>query len=480
MNKVITQSGIPPLRTQPTWGFFSRQSFLGLCLFLAFCISQSVQAQKPSVPRLVQQLSQKQPNLLRQHPILNPKRIDALYNQTGDEYLWSPEWEPFRKAFLQTLERADDFGLNRDNYHYTLLKTLNRKNTLAYELYTSDALLTFMEHVGYGTNRPNWLTINPDCDPVGQEFGVETYLLTAFANCYTFPQVLEGTEPQTQVYQTLRTEMMRVNGIINRPELVTGPIPFTGELAENRLLVNRLKAWGVLPLNAVHPSEIQVQQALTLFQQKVGEPADGRLTLTTLAKVNKPFADYTKMLVRSLNSWRWLNAINEYKTLVINLPAAELYGFEGSTVTLSMRALLGKPETPTPQFFSHLTNVRFSPNPGQSGFLPYTIPPNELTVFAQNLNPQILFRQDSRFHNLGGVQVEKPMELAAWLLDDNDEVHHLIQRPPTQTGTTSIIRKISPPVSLLVFANSMGIDERGNIRLYDDAYQHANSLLMHR
>ncbi|GAA4453866.1 hypothetical protein GCM10023189_19550 [Nibrella saemangeumensis] len=425
-------------------------------------------------------MNQKQPNLLRQHPILNPKRIDALYNQTGDEFLWSPEWEPFRKAFLQTLERADDFGLDRNNYHYTLLKTLSRKNPLAYELYTSDALLTFMEHVGYGTDRPNWLTINPDCDPVGQEFGVETYLLSAFANCYTFPQVLEGTEPQTQVYQTLRSELVRVNSIAGKTELTTGLVPFSDALADNTLLIHRLKAWGVVPLKAANLSEEQARQALKVFQQKVGEPTDGRLTVATLAKVNKPIAQYRKMLTSSLNSWRWLNAINEYKTLVINLPAAELYGFEGCTVALSMRTLLGKPETPTPQFLAQLTSVAFSPNSGHSGFLPYNIPPSELTLFAQDLSLQAGFRQDNRFRNLGGVQIEKPVALAAWLLEDKDEVNHLIQSPPSQTGSKPVIRKISPPVSLLVFTNPIGIDAQGHIRLYDPVYQQVSFSLMRK
>lgn len=476
MKKAQTQAGIQiqsylfnlSIRT-----CFPRPSILLLCLVLFFFGKQPVLGQKKTVdlPRLVQLLNQKQPALVRQHPILNPRRLEALYNQTGDEYLWSAEWEPFRKAFIQTLERVGDLGLDRNNYHYSLLKTLTARNPLALEVYTSDALLTFMEHVGYGTNRPVWLTINPDCDPVGQEFGVETYLLTSFANCYTFPQVLEGTEPQTRVYQAVKAELIRVNSLIDKTELTTGLVPYSEKLSTNSLLINRLKAWGTLSVKPASPTEDQLRQAVMAFQQKVSEPADGKLTVSTLAKLNKPFAYYQKQLTQSLNSWRWLNAINEYKTLVLNLPAAELYAFEGSTIALSMRTLLGKPETPTPQFFAQLNKVTFSPNAGPSGFLPYHFPPAELMVFAQNLNLPASFQLENRYRNLGGIQIDNPVELAGWLLNDKEEANHLMQMPPIQTGSVPVSRRISPPVSLLVFSNTIGIDGHGNIRLYDNAYQ---------
>jgi hypothetical protein len=59
-------------------------------------------------------------------------------------------------------------------------------------------------------------------------------------------------------------------------------------------------------------------------------------------------AQRIKQIELNLERWRWLPRERAAKHIVVNIPAFRLDVWERDTVTLSMRVVVGKKDTPTP------------------------------------------------------------------------------------------------------------------------------------
>jgi len=63
----------------------------------------------------------------------------------------------------------------------------------------------------------------------------------------------------------------------------------------------------------------------------------------------------------NLERWRWLPRDLGDRYVLINVPAYQMQVVEGEKPVLSMRVIVGKPDTPTPLFSDEMTYVNFSP-----------------------------------------------------------------------------------------------------------------------
>jgi murein L,D-transpeptidase YcbB/YkuD len=221
--------------------------------------------------------------------------------------------------------------------------------------------------------------------------------------------------------------------------------------------------------------------AVKNFQKLVSIDTSGKLDKSTIAALNFPLEKRVEQIKESLNYWRWTGRVKEEEFILVNLPAARLQIVNrDSTHDMSMRVIVGKTGTQTPQFTSYVTSVITYPywhvpysiatkemlpkikrNPGylaanelellnnQGKVLdPYKInwsrvsPKNfkykirqstgcdnalgvmkfdfnsPFSIYLHDTNRRDLFKNKDRFMSHGCVRVEKPMELAHYLLDE--------------------------------------------------------------
>ncbi|MCE9685386.1 L,D-transpeptidase family protein [Shewanella sp. AS16] len=100
--------------------------------------------------------------------------------------------------------------------------------------------------------------------------------------------------------------------------------------------------------------------AIKHFQLRHGLAINGELDGATLQALNTPPA--ARISQMQANLWRWLELPalpGDY--LWINLPAFRLDVIDSAVEVMSMKVIVGKSSTPTPQFATHLT--RFTLNP---------------------------------------------------------------------------------------------------------------------
>ncbi len=116
--------------------------------------------------------------------------------------------------------------------------------------------------------------------------------------------------------------------------------------------------------------------------------------------------------------------------------------------------------------------VRQKPGPANALGLVKLIFPNEFNVYLHSTPSVSLFAKSRRDFSHGCIRVEKPAELAAWVLRDNPDWTLERVREAMQTGPDDVTVKLDRPVPVfIVYATALAY-ENGEVHFYDDIYGH--------
>jgi len=234
-------------------------------------------------------------------------------------------------------------------------------------------------------------------------------------------------------------------------------------------------------------------------------------------------------LISSINQFRWLHHFNFEKFVVVNIPSATLCYYEFDSVRLKMKVVLGKPSTRTPRFSAYCDQIilfpywnvphsiavneylpMFKRMPGlvtslnmqilddhgniipednmnwslySKVYFPYRLRQstgcdNALGVMKFNLtspydvymhdtNMKPAFNSDYRFYSHGCIRLEKPFELANYMLDTPLDTNILNKGLKEQNPKSiSLPRKI-PVFIVYMCAEATG----GQVKFYPDIYK---------
>lgn len=236
-------------------------------------------------------------------------------------------------------------------------------------------------------------------------------------------------------------------------------------------------------------------------------------------------------LKHSLNLYRWILHYGFKQCIIVNIAGNMLWYYEQDDMKLPMKVVVGKPATKTPRFAAHCNQVIFYPywhvprsiaikeilpsckkNPGalnrqnlqalnnkgqivdpykinwkslSASNFPYTLRQptgcdNALGVIKFNLtspysvylhdtNWKGAFSNNKRFFSHGCIRIEKPVELANYLLPgkvDKDFLERCIK------GQQSVPKDLKVPVPVFVIYMTADADSTGNgVVYYPDTYR---------
>jgi murein L,D-transpeptidase YcbB/YkuD len=228
----------------------------------------------------------------------------------------------------------------------------------------------------------------------------------------------------------------------------------------------------------------ELAAAVARFQRRHGLEPDGVVGPPLVAVMNVPIASRIRQLELNLERWRWLPRDLGDRYIFVNIPEYRLEIHEGDRIALAMNVITGARNTPTPVFSDTVTHIVFSPywnvpdgiaagetipavqsDPsfldrnqievvGTSGRVvdPSTIDwsaaadeggfpyrfrqrpgstnslglvkfmfPNEYDVYLHDTPADLLFKRTYRALSHGCVRVERPQQLAEYLLKDQSE-----------------------------------------------------------
>ncbi len=266
-----------------------------------------------------------------------------------------------------------------------------------------------------------------------------------------------------------------------------------------------------------------------VFQEEHGFAPDGIigpstqkiLNLSRLAKINQ--------LVANLERQRWMDRVKPAKYVMVNIPSATLWAVEKGDTTLQMRVIVGKENRPTNSFKTTISGVRFNPtwtvpptikkedylpklaqdpeyltkrgieirqdgktidpvtvdwanlpweqasslsmvqNPGVTNPLGRVrvLMANNYNIYLHDTNDRSVFARNSRTLSSGCIRVEKPEELANFIMKENEGWSTSVMQALFDAGKMRDIRAANPIPVYLVYNTIWETDAGKMIYGYD-------------
>lgn len=271
--------------------------------------------------------------------------------------------------------------------------------------------------------------------------------------------------------------------------------------------------------------------AVKNYQHRHGITEDGKLTSQTIKSLNVPMTVRVAQLQDALERWRWLPEPYLHARLMVNLPEFVLRGYDSDhkldfTMRVVVGQVMGQHETPVfthmmkylvfrpywnvpvdiarkelvPHMANHgylasknfeVTNnkgvlqtdytvkqvsqgavmVREKPGPKNSLGLVKFMFPNQYDIYLHSTPAVSLFERTRRDFSHGCIRVQKPVDLAVWVLQnqggewDTEKVEAAMNSGPDNKTVS-----LKNPLPIVIFYLTATVGEDGQVNFFDDIY----------
>ncbi len=280
--------------------------------------------------------------------------------------------------------------------------------------------------------------------------------------------------------------------------------------------------------------------AIKAFQEQNGLNADGIIGRNTREALNRTPEQKIRQLRVNMERLRWLPRELGDRYLLVNVAGFQLTAIEQEQPVLSMRIIVGRDYRSTPSFDSRISHLVLNPywnvphsiatkdllpkqqsQPGyfvsqgikvysghdyQAGALdpdsidwralgkrfPYVLRqdpgtknalgtikfmfPNPFSIYLHDTPSKQLFRKDVRTFSSGCIRLEKPLQLAGFVLNEPNAVTDLVAKIESGRTTTVNLPKRLP--IYLIYLTTW-IDDLNNIYFSSDIYGRDKRVLKH-
>ena len=309
-------------------------------------------------------------------------------------------------------------------------------------------------------------------------------------------KAINAMRPGDPEYAALQQELVRYRGLVGKgdwPKIPAGkPLKQGDTDTPQRLaaLRARLAAEGIQVPAGGTPNVFDAALAagVAQFQARHAIAVDSSLGTETLNSLNVPAAYRLGQIAANLERHRWLPRSLGSRYIAVNVPAFHLEAYDGGKPVLEMKVIVGQEyeDKATPVFSDSMETVVFRPywnitpdiqakeiepkiasNPGYMaaenleyykdggttrirqkpgpenslGFVKFLFP-NDFNIYLHDTPNRELFGKDVRAFSHGCIRVEKPAELAQWVLGwDAGKVQQAMQGGP-DNASVKLPRKL--------------------------------------
>ena len=308
-------------------------------------------------------------------------------------------------------------------------------------------------------------------------------------------------------------------------------------------LAQRLQLLGDLPQGGTFDSYSgALVEGVKHFQARHGLPTDGKLDAATLRELNTPLSARVQQIDDALERWRWMPTEFQWPPVLVNIPEFRLRAYsQDHQLALSMNVVVGKAApTQTPVFTNDIQFIVFRPywnvppgilrrtvipgilkssgylaaerfevtdsggrvvSPGDDlvaglrsgkyfvrqkpgpknalGLIKFMFP-NTYSVYLHSTPSTELFSRSRRDFSSGCIRLEKPAELASFLLRNQLDG----QQPWTvesvqkamDSGKDNRQVNLATKVPVLLLYVTAVAEEDGTVHFFDDIYGHDKRL----
>ncbi len=105
----------------------------------------------------------------------------------------------------------------------------------------------------------------------------------------------------------------------------------------------------------------QLAQAVMAFQKSHGLKPDGIVGVQTAKLMNITRQDKINQVLANLERLRWVEQNKPNRYIMVNVPSATLWAVENEKVVMEMPVVVGRPERPTNIFSTKVSGIRYNP-----------------------------------------------------------------------------------------------------------------------
>jgi L,D-transpeptidase YcbB len=407
------------------------------------------------------------------------KHVQSLYGSFQQSLLWLDDKgveQPRVKALLNSLASADSDALRLDMYPLAelsrALQALDQRHPTAQQIADADVLLssafvTLGENMLTGQQKPKDLGQAWHINPLEER--VDSALMLTLRED-DLSAGLTRMRPQDSAYDSLRVAFARYRAVAANggwPEVPRGRRLRRGDTGSQTRLASlrmRLAAEGYPIDSTAPPSRFDRMLAASVaqFQARHGIVVDSALGQETVDALNVPVEYRVAQIASNLERYRWMPRSLGSRYIFVNVPRFKLTAFDSGQQTLEMKVIVGKDyeNRATPVFSDSMEYVIFRPywnvtpaiaareifpleaaypgfiasqdmevyyedgrrsvrqRPGPRnalGFAKFMFP-NDFNIYLHDTPNHELFNRNTRAFSHGCIRLEKPTELAEWVL----------------------------------------------------------------
>jgi murein L,D-transpeptidase YcbB/YkuD len=399
------------------------------------------------------------------------------------------------------------------------------------EVIFTDAAISFLHDVAYGRNIPaieyNGIEFNIDSTRI---LSVYKDLLEH----KDWERSLASLEPKIPQYIYLKKVLNDMKSFNRANPKVDSVVISDNSNNADLLLKLKLYGLANNELIADSFTADNKKIAIKAFQRMMNVDTTGALDKKTVTYLNLPAQKRMAQLEDCLNHWRWTGRLKENEFVLVNIPAARLQIVNRDSVKdMGMRVIVGKPTTRTPSFTAYISKVIAYPywtvpisiatkeilpklkknavqyledqnmqvldrngkevDPATVNWsalsekkFPYKLRQSTgcdnalgiikfelnspFSIYLHDTNRRDLFGRKDRFMSHGCVRVEKPMELANYLLQNTMDSLTVAKLNQCLKEEKPSDFKLGRKVPVLIFYMTADVDENGQLKFYNDVY----------
>lgn len=412
-----------------------------------------------------------------------------------------------------------------------------RADSIETDLRLTDAALHFFVDVKNGNQAPAFRYDGLRFSPGTQRLAEELQAAVASGR---LSELLATLQPAQPAYTNALTRLAYYQKMSGQPGFSDADVISTKVDSTNHALLRRLGQLGITERFMPLSTKMDLRQKVKLAQRQFGLQEDGRIGSATLAALNVSLSQRIEGLRLFINTLRWLEQLKQSRAvLVLNLAAAHFFLYENGKILLESKVIAGKTSTPSPTLTSTITEVILYPywmvpskiatkemlprirrNVGyleegnyqvlnRSGhvlnpysinwralsrrYFPYIIRQstgcdnslgivkfnfyNPFTVYLHDTPTKTLFSSDRRYYSHGCMRIEKPIELARYLLGFNRVAIDTLTAKGCLEHQAPLPVPVQNRLPLVVLYSTVWYTADGDLRFYEDMYGRLDSRL---
>lgn len=283
---------------------------------------------------------------------------------------------PRAKELILAIKNADAEGMNPEDYHFSLIRSLlidlvrdtgwqdgDDAALARLEILCTDAFLTYAAHLAYGRFNPetvykSWQMPRDNVDLVS--------MLNQALESGQVGSTLENQMPKHPIYSQLRDNLARYRGIAAQggwSAIRSEKKMEAGDKGPHvRQLRDRLFITGELPaFNGRDLFDDDLTLAVIKFQATHGLGMDGVVGQKTLAALNITVEERIHQIELNMERWRWLPKQLGDRYILVNITDFSLSLIENGKTSVSMPVIVGRQSRSTPEFNASMTYIVVNP-----------------------------------------------------------------------------------------------------------------------